>query len=138
MQPNMSHPSSQRALDKDKPPRPTRGQRLAAFGFLGAFGLTILTVLLTGLRVGAPAARHVLQPVPAGAETGAPSASAETPRRSSSGSAAAPAQPTQSAGEPRDDEDAVGEDAGRDPGDATRKDSRRDRDARDSRANEPR
>jgi hypothetical protein len=38
--------------------RPTRAQRLVAFGFLGAFGLTILTVLLTGLWVRGPNAGH--------------------------------------------------------------------------------
>ena len=31
--------------------RPSRAQRIVAAGFLGAFGLTILTVLLTGLAV---------------------------------------------------------------------------------------
>jgi hypothetical protein len=43
---------------KDQRTRPTRAQRLIAFGFLGAFGLTILTVLLTGLWVRAPHARR--------------------------------------------------------------------------------
>jgi hypothetical protein len=42
----------------DKRTRPTRAQRLVAFGFLGAFGLTILTVLLTGLWVRSPSARR--------------------------------------------------------------------------------
>ena len=40
--------------DNEKRTRPTRAQRLVAFGFLGAFGLTILTVLLTGLWVRSP------------------------------------------------------------------------------------
>jgi hypothetical protein len=31
------------------PKRPSRAQRIAVLGFLFAFGLTILTVLLTGL-----------------------------------------------------------------------------------------
>ena len=35
---------------------PTRLQRLSAFAFLGAFGLTILTVILTGLSVRSPTA----------------------------------------------------------------------------------
>ena len=38
-------------------PKPTRAQRAAAFVFLGAFGLTMLTVLLTGLYVRSPRAR---------------------------------------------------------------------------------
>jgi len=37
--------------------KPTRGQRAAAFGFIGAFGLTMLTVVLTGLYVRSPRAR---------------------------------------------------------------------------------
>ena len=48
--------------DNDKRFRPTRAQRLVAFGFLGAFGLTILTVLLTGLWVRAPHARRDAPP----------------------------------------------------------------------------
>lgn len=39
------------------PPRPTRAQRITAFAFLGAFGLTIATVIFTGLWVRSPAAR---------------------------------------------------------------------------------
>jgi hypothetical protein len=39
--------------------KPTTGQRLAAFTFLGAFGLTVLTVVLTGLWVRSPIARRV-------------------------------------------------------------------------------
>jgi hypothetical protein len=39
-------------------PKPTRGQRAAAFTFLGAFGLTMLTVILTGLNVRSPSARQ--------------------------------------------------------------------------------
>ncbi|HEX5046579.1 MAG TPA: hypothetical protein VFX89_05615 [Gammaproteobacteria bacterium] len=44
------------------PKQPSRAQRIAVLGFLFAFGLTILTVLLTGLatryheRASAPAA----------------------------------------------------------------------------------
>lgn len=37
---------------------PTLWQRISAFAFLGAFGLTILTVILTGLEVRSPAARR--------------------------------------------------------------------------------
>jgi hypothetical protein len=39
-------------------PKPTRGQRAVAFTFLGAFGLTMLTVVLTGLHVRSPSARR--------------------------------------------------------------------------------
>jgi hypothetical protein len=38
--------------------RPTRWQRISAFAFIGAFGLTILTVILTGLEVRSPASRR--------------------------------------------------------------------------------
>jgi hypothetical protein len=41
------------------PPAPTLAQRLTAYTFLGAFGLTILTVILTGLWVRSPMARRV-------------------------------------------------------------------------------
>ncbi len=41
--------------------RPPRGSRLAAAGFIGAFGLSIVTVLLTGLAVHAPRSRAVPQ-----------------------------------------------------------------------------
>jgi hypothetical protein len=37
--------------------RPTRAQRIVAAGFLAAFALTIITVLLTGLWVRAPHSR---------------------------------------------------------------------------------
>jgi hypothetical protein len=39
-------------------PKPTRAQRVVAFTFLGAFGLTMLTVVLTGLYVRSPSARR--------------------------------------------------------------------------------
>lgn len=39
-------------------PRPTLAQRIVAFTFLGAFGLTMLTVVLTGLYVRSPGARR--------------------------------------------------------------------------------
>ena len=47
--------------EKTQPPNaapPTLWQRLSAYAFLGAFGLTILTVILTGLAVRSPAARR--------------------------------------------------------------------------------
>jgi hypothetical protein len=37
--------------------KPTRGQRAVAFGFLGAFALTMLTVIGTGLFVRSPSTR---------------------------------------------------------------------------------
>ena len=42
-------------------PKPTRAQRIVAFTFLGAFGLTMLTVLFTGLAVRSPGARRALE-----------------------------------------------------------------------------
>lgn len=39
-------------------PKPTRAQRLVAFTFLGAFGMTMLTVVLTGLYVRSPSSRR--------------------------------------------------------------------------------
>lgn len=60
-------------------PRPTRAQRLAAAGFLGAFGLTIVTVLLTGLLVGAPRGPRT-QPTPVAATSSpAPAAAVAAP-----------------------------------------------------------
>jgi hypothetical protein len=41
--------------------KPTRGQRVVGFTFLGAFALTILTVVLTGLNVRSPGARRELE-----------------------------------------------------------------------------
>jgi hypothetical protein len=61
-------------------PRPTRAQRIVAAGFLGAFSLTIITVLLTGLWVRSPTRR--------GAE--APPAAIETNERSVAAPAEAP------------------------------------------------
>jgi hypothetical protein len=41
--------------------KPTRAQRLVAFTFLGAFGLTMLTVLMTGLAVRSPSSRRTTE-----------------------------------------------------------------------------
>jgi hypothetical protein len=136
MQSNMSEHSARKGLEGAKPPPPTRAQRLAAAGFLGAFGLTILTVLLTGLRVGAPAVQHVLQPAPVAAGSSAPGAHAETRSASSSAVPSAPAAPSSSVSEPQTGESAAREDAERDRDDATRKSSRKD--AGDPPANEAR
>jgi hypothetical protein len=113
----MSEHSDRKANDTAKLPPPTRAQRLAAAGFLGAFGLTILTVLLTGLKVGAPAARHLLQPAPVVAGSSAPAPAEAT---------AAPAAPTPTVDEPKTSEDAAREDTGRDRDAAKRKTSRKD------------
>jgi hypothetical protein len=142
MQSNMSEQSTPTGADKDNLPPPTRGQRLAAFGFLGAFGLTILTVLLTGLSVGAPSTRHLLQPGSPAAETNVPSAkptvSPASPRLGSAASAA----PPPNVGEPHTDENASTDDAAPDRDDATREhsrtDSRKAGESRDSRANDAR
>ena len=130
----MSEQSTQTQPHKGQPP-PTRAQRLAAFGFLGAFGLTILTVLLTGLRVGAPAARHVLHPAPPAVEAGAPSAPPVGRPESSSAAPSKPAAPPASAVEPRANDDDSREDA-RDRDDAAHEHSRKD--PGDSRANDAR
>jgi hypothetical protein len=48
-------------IETTRPPnaaRPTLWQRISAFAFLGAFGLTILTVILTGLEVRSPTSRR--------------------------------------------------------------------------------
>jgi hypothetical protein len=47
--------SQQRSAQR---PKPTLAQRIVAFTFLGAFGLTMLTVILTGLWVRSPSARR--------------------------------------------------------------------------------
>lgn len=39
-------------------PQPTLAQRVVGFAFIGAFGLTMLTVVLTGLYVRSPSARR--------------------------------------------------------------------------------
>jgi hypothetical protein len=52
----MSPPTEEKQIPSAA--RPTFWQRLSAFAFLGAFGLTILTVILTGLEVRSPAARR--------------------------------------------------------------------------------
>jgi hypothetical protein len=42
-------------------PKPTRAQRIVAFTFIGAFGLTMLTVVLTGLAVRSPSSRRAVE-----------------------------------------------------------------------------
>jgi len=74
--------------------RPTRGQRIVAAGFLGAFALTILTVLLTGLWVRSPGAHRGSGPPPAAADQAPPApAVAPTPEpRTPPEGAAAPSE----------------------------------------------
>ena len=129
----MSEQSDRKADETAKLPPPTRAQRLAAAGFLGAFGLTILTVLLTGLKVGAPAARHVLQPAPVAAESSAP-APADTSSAAPAGALPAPAAPSSSTGEPKTSDDAARDDAEHERGDATHKASRKNAGDRPSNA----
>lgn len=50
----MTEPPEAKAAEH---PKPTRGQRAVAFGFIGAFALTMLTVIMTGLYVRSPRAR---------------------------------------------------------------------------------
>ena len=54
-------------------PKPTLAQRVVAFAFLGAFGLTMLTVVLTGLSVRSPSSRQ-------GPETPAVTLTVDEPR----------------------------------------------------------
>jgi hypothetical protein len=51
-------PSTETTPAAPQRPKPTRAQRIVAFTFLGAFGLTMLTVVLTGLAVRSPSARR--------------------------------------------------------------------------------
>lgn len=53
----MTEPPTERTQPSRAGP-PTLWQRMSAYAFLGAFGLTILTVILTGLAVRSPAARR--------------------------------------------------------------------------------
>ena len=50
------------ALQSAARPAPRRASRIVAAGFLGAFGLTVLTVLLTGLWVRAPRSHTAAAP----------------------------------------------------------------------------
>ena len=144
-QSNMSEQSDRKTDETAKLPPPTRAQRLAAAGFLGAFGLTILTVLLTGLKVGAPAARRVFQPAPvtaassapAPADTGSAAPAAAPPAPAAlSPTALSPTAPSSSTGDPKTSDDAARDDAERERADATHKASRKnagDRPSNDAR-----
>jgi hypothetical protein len=50
----VTEPPAQDSGEPAAPARPTRAQRISAFAFLAAFGLTVLTVIATGLNVGSP------------------------------------------------------------------------------------
>ena len=93
-------------LDAGQPPRPTRAQRLVAWGFLAAFGLTIITVLLTGLKVGAPAGPRTSEQTP----PAAPRPAAVAP---SSAAEEAPADARAPQIEPRANAPDDGEEAGK-------------------------
>ena len=54
----MTEPPPEKTQPSPSAARPTHWQRVSAFAFLGAFGLTILTVILTGLEVRSPTARR--------------------------------------------------------------------------------
>lgn len=53
----MTEPSTEQT-SADRRSGPTPAQRISAYAFLGAFGLTILTVIFTGLEVRSPSARR--------------------------------------------------------------------------------
>ena len=57
----MTEPSEQPSREPTAE-RPTRAQRLSAYAFLSAFGLTVLTVILTGLNVSRPGSRSTPEP----------------------------------------------------------------------------
>ena len=135
---NMTEHSNPKVAATGKPPPPTRAQRLAAAGFLGAFGLTILTVLLTGLKVGAPAARHVLQPAPAAVGSSAPGAANEPSSAKASAAPSVPAAQPPAADEDRKSDDAAREVARRAREDAARKAARKDSGSSDRPAGETR
>jgi hypothetical protein len=60
---NSEHPDQPQPAHADPAPfRPTLAQRITAWAFIGAFGLTILTVLLTGLWARAPRPRPAAEP----------------------------------------------------------------------------
>src|SRR5262245_30475675 len=87
-------------------PRPTRAQRLVAFGFLGAFGLTIVTVLFKGIMARSAKNRHEEPPpVAAPAEPARPAREAAHDAESQSENAARDAGPDseQPATEPPDE-----------------------------------
>lgn len=57
----MTSPSTETSSAAERR-KPTPVQRAVAFTFLGAFGLTMLTVILTGLNVQSPRARAPVNP----------------------------------------------------------------------------
>lgn len=54
----MTEPPVESPQTSAQRPKPTLAQRIVAFTFLGAFGLTMLTVVFTGLEVRSPSARR--------------------------------------------------------------------------------
>ena len=56
--PTVTTPPTATNPDSPRRPKPSLTQRVIAFTFLGAFGLTMLTVLFTGLSVRSPSSRR--------------------------------------------------------------------------------
>ena len=87
-----------------EPFRPTLGQRITAWAFIGAFGLTILTVLLTGLWARAPRPHAAAEPPDAAVEREdviePPSAAPQAPPSSEQPDAVR--EPADGADEPRE------------------------------------
>jgi hypothetical protein len=53
-----SEPKSPAPAAPTQRPKPTLAQRIVGFTFIGAFGLTMLTVILTGLSVRSPSTKR--------------------------------------------------------------------------------
>lgn len=103
-------PEQNRSGANSERPRPTRAQRITAAGFLGAFGLTIVTVLLTGLSVRSPRSSEDAPP-PANATERAAATSpiSETPARTNA-HGAAEGEAIEPADEPREQKNDSGND----------------------------
>jgi hypothetical protein len=56
-EPTVTEPPVESPQSGVQRPKPTLAQRIVAFAFLAAFGLTMLTVVFTGLEVRSPSAR---------------------------------------------------------------------------------
>ena len=57
----MTTPPTATNPDSPRKSKPTLAQRVVAFTFLGAFGLTMLTVVFTGLYVRSPSSRRTAE-----------------------------------------------------------------------------
>ena len=93
-------PDQDRSGASPERPQPTRAQRITAAAFLGAFGLTIVTVLLTGLAVRSPhSGADAPPPAPATERAEATSPILEPPAATDA-PAAVQSKPTEAADEP--------------------------------------